>query len=58
MVPVIDGVAQDPVDVRAPFTVAYDPTEVPTRLPLSDTRFCGLASEVVTEQGVPPTRVP
>lgn len=58
LVPVVEGVAQDPVFVRAPFQVAYDPTEVPARLPLTDTRFCGLASGVVAEQGVPPTPVP
>jgi hypothetical protein len=57
-VPVVDGVAQEPMYVRAPFEVAYDPTEVPTRLPLTETRFCGLASEVVREQGVPPTAAP
>ncbi len=58
LVRVIDGIALDPAYVRAPFEVAYDPTEVPTRLPLPETRFCGLASAVVREQGVPPTPIP
>jgi hypothetical protein len=58
LVPMIDGVTQVPVYVRTPFEVAYDPTEVPTWLPLTETLFCGLASEVVAEQGVPPTFAP
>lgn len=55
VVPLVDGIAQDPMYVREPFEVAYDPAEVPVRLPLTETRFCGLASEVLREQGAPPT---
>lgn len=56
--PVVDGVAGEPTYVRTPFEVDHDPTEVPTRLPLTETRFCGLASEVVREQGEAPTPAP
>jgi hypothetical protein len=58
VVPLIDGIARDPVYVPAPFEVAYDPAEVPARLPLTETRFCGLASEVMREQGAVPSAAP
>lgn len=58
VVPLVDGVAQAPVYVMEPFEVTYDPSEVPERLPLTETRFCGLASEVVRVQGVAPTQAP
>jgi hypothetical protein len=58
LVPVVDGVAEAPTYVRAPFEVDYDPTTVPTRLPLAETRFCGLASEVIRVQGEVPTPAP
>lgn len=57
-VPLVDGAAQEPRYVRAPFEVAYDPREIPTRLPVTETLFCGLASSVVREQGVAPTPAP
>ncbi len=58
LVPSVDGVAQEPTYIRAPFEVAYDPTEVPERLGPTETRFCGLATEVIREQGAPPTQGP
>lgn len=58
VVPQVDGVAAEPVYLRVPFEVPFDPTEVLPAVPLSDTRFCGLASEVIREQGVPPTQAP
>lgn len=58
MVPLADGVAQDPTYAQTTFEVPYDPTEVPTRLPLTETLFCGLASQVIREQGSPPTAAP
>jgi len=58
VVPLVDGVAQGPMYVQAPFEVAYDPTAVPTHLPLTETRFCGLASEVMREQGEVPSPTP
>jgi len=58
VVHLVDGVAQPALYVRDDFEVAYDPSEAPTRLPLTETRFCGLASEVVHEQGVAPTPAP
>jgi hypothetical protein len=57
-VPLVDGIAQEPVYIRTPFEVAYDPADVPTVLPLSQTLFCGVASEVLREQGAPPTPAP
>jgi hypothetical protein len=56
--PRVDGVVGEPVYVRTPFEVPYDPAEVVPALSLGETRFCGLASEVVVEQGVPPTAQP
>ncbi len=58
VVPLADGVAQGPTYAQATFEVPYDPTAVPTRLPLTETRFCGLASQVVREQGEAPTPTP
>ncbi len=58
MVPVVDGAAGERLYVETPFEVAYDPYQVPARLSLGETLFCGLASEVVVEQGVPPTATP
>jgi hypothetical protein len=58
VVPLVDGVVQPPMYTEAPFEVAYERTDVPTRLPLSETRFFGLASEVIREQGAPPTPAP
>lgn len=57
-VPLVDGVAQEPRYVRAPFEVAYDPREVPRRLSLTETRFCGLASGIVRDQGEAPSAAP
>lgn len=57
-VPLAEGVSQPPFYVQERFEVAYDPTEVPVRLPLAETRFCGLASEVIRDQGEAPTPLP
>ena len=58
LVPITDGLPGEPSYVRVPFDVPYDPHEVLPAMPLDETRFCGLASEVIVQQGTPPTARP
>jgi hypothetical protein len=58
VLPLVDGAPQEPLFLRSSFEVPFDRTAVLPDVPLSESRFCGLASEIVVEQGVPPTAAP
>lgn len=58
VVPLVDGSPQEPLYLRWSFAVPFDRTAVLRDVPLSESRFCGLASEIIVEQGVPPTAAP
>ncbi len=58
VVPLVDGSPQEPLYLRRSFAVPFDRTAVPRDVPLSESRFCGLASEIIVDQGVPPTAAP
>jgi hypothetical protein len=58
LVPRIDDATPTPLYLRIPFQVRHDPATVLPSVSISDVRFCGLASEVIRDQGVPPTATP
>lgn len=58
LVPSVEDAAPTPLYLRIPFQVDHDPAAVLTSVSISDTRFCGLATEVIRDQGVPPTATP
>jgi hypothetical protein len=58
VVPLVDGSPQEPLFLRSSFEVPFDGSAVLPDVPLSESRFCGLASEIIVQQGVPPTATP
>ena len=58
LVPLIDGQPGEPWYLRVPFEVPLDRQTPLPKVRLDESWFCGLASEVVRDQGVPPTITP
>jgi hypothetical protein len=51
VVPESVGIPQEPLFLRTSFEVPFEPDATLPDVPFAESRFCGLASEVIVEQG-------